>query len=101
MKQRLDKSVVLSSRRPRQNTRCSGKDPAKTFIKTECPYCSSGLAYFYWLKFDTAGYCPDCNVNWVETDNGTVWKLPTFNEGNSQAIARDPDVKNIEEVTLN
>ena len=101
MKQRLSKSTVLSSRRPRQSTRYSGKDLANTFIKTECPYCSSDLAYFYWLKFDTAGYCPDCNVNWVETDNGTIWKLPANHVGNnSQAIVDDCGV-NLEEVMLN
>ena len=101
MKQRLNKSTILSSRRPRQNTRYSGKDIAKTFNKTECPYCSSDLAYFYWLKFDTAGYCPDCNVNWVETNNGTIWKLPTQVEDNPQAITRDCGIKNLEEAIQN
>ncbi len=101
MKQRLCKSTVLSSKRSRRNTRYSRKDIAKTFNKTECPYCGSDLAYFYWLKFDTAGYCPDCNVNWVETSNGTMWKLPVNHVGNnSQVIVPDCGV-NLEEAMLN
>jgi len=98
MRQRLSKSALLSLRRPGQSARYSGKDTAKVFNKAECPYCSSDLAYFYWLKFDTAGYCPDCNVNWVETDNGAIWKLPTPVEDNPQPITRDCGIKNLEEV---
>jgi len=101
MKQRLSKSAVLSSRRPKQSTRYSKKGDAKAFDKTECPYCSSDLAYFYWLKFDTAGYCPDCNVNWIETGNGMVWRLPTCVEDNSQVTVYGLDTKNLEEAMSN
>ena len=101
MKQRLSKPVVFPSKRPRQSTRHGGKELTKAFTNTKCPYCDSYLAYFYWLKFDTAGYCPECNVNWVETENGTVWKLP-INVGRScQATVQGHKTKDRKEVVLN
>ena len=56
------------------------KKSENTFASTECPYCKSDDAYFYKLKFDEAGYCPDCNVNWIEIGNGSVWKLPSCDQ---------------------
>ena len=43
---------------------------------TKCPYCGADEVYFYELKFDNAGFCPKCNVNWIEVGNGTIWKIP-------------------------
>lgn len=37
------------------------------FSNVECPSCGSNLAYIGWLKEYTAGYCPDCNEEWLES----------------------------------
>ncbi len=55
------------------------KNSENKFTKTKYPYCKSVDAYFYELKFDDAGYCPDCNVKWIEVGNGAIWKLPYCN----------------------
>lgn len=75
MKQKLGKSTILPARRLRKKIKYDDKNYAKTFINVECPYCSSDLAYLFWIRFDTVGYCSDCNVNWVEGGNGTIWRL--------------------------
>lgn len=36
------------------------------FSNVECPSCGSNVAYIGWLKDYTAGYCPDCNEEWLE-----------------------------------
>jgi len=76
MKQKLKKSVVSYARGSRRKIENDKKNFENTFINTKCPYCSSDHAYFYGLKFDTAGYCPNCNVNWIEVGNDAIWKLP-------------------------
>ena len=46
------------------------------FDINECPYCNSHKAYHYELKFETVRHCPDCNANWIEVGNGTIWRIP-------------------------
>lgn len=77
------KQVLLhekTHRKPSEETNRSLESdeyPAsKSHNNTKCPYCGTEDAYFYELKFDNACYCPHCNVNWIEMDNGIIWEIP-------------------------
>jgi ssDNA-binding Zn-finger/Zn-ribbon topoisomerase 1 len=40
----------------------------KTFFSNvECPSCNSTIAYITWQKNYSAGFCPDCNEEWLES----------------------------------
>jgi hypothetical protein len=41
-------------------------EPKICFSNVECPLCCSNLAYIGWHKDFTAGYCPECNEEWLE-----------------------------------
>ncbi len=50
------------------------RNSSRSFTNVECPYCSSDLAYVYWLEFETVGHCPDCGEDWTEGTGG-IWQL--------------------------
>ena len=74
MRKSLNKS--LPKTRSSHETDGNEKKFETVFGNAQCPYCSSHKAYSYELKFDIARHCPDCNANWIEVGNGTIWKIP-------------------------